>query len=234
LETWIQSVLSSDQLGLSALPAAFLLGVLGSVGSCCTLPVIGAVAGYASAAGERRGRREILLVGAFFALGTILSLAVLGAVAGFVGQVAGASLGKYWRLAAGLMMVAFGLVAVGLLRLRVPVPGMGRHAGDRGVGGALVYGLALGGATTACSFGCNPLLPVALGVAILKGATVLGAVMLAAFAVGYSLPLAAGLVGIGLGVGRLGRIAGRVMPVARIGGGVLMIAVGFYLLAGAG
>jgi len=49
----------------------------------------------------------------------------------------------------------------------------------------------------------------------------------------YSLPLAAGLVGIGLGIGRLGRIAERVMPVARIGGGAMMLVVGFYLLGGA-
>jgi hypothetical protein len=30
----------------------------------------------------------------------------------------------------------------------------------------------------------------------------------------------------------LGSIAGRVMPVARIGGGALMVVVGFYLVAG--
>ena len=233
MEEWIRHALVADNAGLAVLPAAFLFGVLGSVSSCCTLPVIGAVAGYAGGLGERKSRRELLLVAAFFSLGTILSLAVLGAVAGFVGHVAGASLGKYWRFAAGLMMVVFGLVAVGLLQLRIPAPRRLARAPGRGVAGALVYGLALGGATTACSFGCNPLLPMAMGAAVLKGATVLGAAMLALFAVGYSLPLAAGLVGIGLGVGGLRRITERVMPAARIGGGALMLVVGFYLLAGA-
>jgi len=232
VEEWIQHALSADRLGLAALPAAFLFGVLGSVSSCCTLPVIGAVVGYAGGLGERRSRREILLVGLFFSLGTIASLAVLGAVAGFIGNVAGASLGKYWRFAAGLMMVLFGLVAVGLLQLRIPKLNLEGKASGRGVAGALVYGLALGGGTTACAFGCNPLLPLAMGAAVLKGATVMGAAMLAVFAVGYSVPLAAGLVGIGLGVDRLGRIAARVMPAARIGGGALMIIVGFYLVAG--
>jgi cytochrome c-type biogenesis protein len=233
VEHWIRHTLSSDQLGLAVLPAAFFFGVLGSVSSCCTLPVLGAVAGYAGGLGERRGRRELLIVGLFFALGTILSLAVLGAVAGFVGRVAGASLGKYWRLAAGLMMVLFGLMAVGFLKLRVPGPRIERQAEARGVAGALLYGLALGGGTTACAFGCNPLLPMAMGAAALKGATLLGAAMLAVFAIGYSLPLTAGLVGIGFGVGRLGRIAARVMPAARIGGGIVLMGVGFYLLAGA-
>jgi cytochrome c biogenesis protein CcdA len=233
VEEWIRHALSGEQLGLGALPAAFLFGVLGSVSSCCTLPVIGAVAGFAGGLGERRSRRQLVLIGLFFALGTILALTVIGAVAGFVGHVAGASLGKYWRFVAGLMMVAFGLVASGLLQLRVPRLHVEAGAKRGGFAGALAYGLALGGATTACSFGCNPILPMAMGAAVLNGATVLGAAILGAFAVGYSLPLAAGLVGIGVGVEALGRIAMRVGPAVRIGGAILMIAVGFYLLAGA-
>lgn len=232
MEQWIQHTLAADNVGIAALPAAFLFGVLGSVTSCCTLPVIGAVAGYAGGLGERRRRRELFFVGVFFSLGTILSLAILGAVAGFVGQAAGASLGKYWRFAAGLLLVLFGLIAVGLLQLRVPRLNLKSRAESRGIVGALGYGLALGGATTACSFGCNPLLPVAMGAAVLQGATALGAVMLAVFAVGYSLPLAVGLVGVGFGVGRLGRLTKWMIPAARIGGGMVMIGVGFFLLAG--
>jgi len=72
---------------------------------------------------------------------------------------------------------------------------------------------------------------MAIGAAVLKGATLLGAVMLAVFAIGYSLPLALGLVGIGFGLAGLGRIAARIMPAARIAGGALMVVVGFYLLA---
>ena len=233
MEQWIRHTLSADQMGLAVIPAAFAFGMLGSVTSCCTLPVFGAVAGYAGALGGRRERREVLLVGLFFTIGTVLSLVALGAAAGFVGQAAGASLGKYWRLAAGLAMVLFGLVSVDLLHLPMPRLGLGNRAGRNGMAGALAYGLALGGGTTACSFSCNPLLPMAMGAAVLKGTTLLGAVMLGTFAIGYSLPLAAGLVGIGLGVGRLGRWMQRSMTVVRIGGGVVLIAVGFYLLAGA-
>ncbi|HMA95641.1 MAG TPA: hypothetical protein VKP30_23290, partial [Polyangiaceae bacterium] len=101
-----------------------------------------------------------------------------------------------------------------------------------GVVGALFCGLALGGGTTACAIGCNPLLPMAIAAAVLKGQTIMGAAILAAFALGYGLPLSAGIVGIGFGVGRLGNIAKRIMPVARMGGGALMVVVGFYLVAG--
>ncbi len=234
MEEWIRQTISADQAAVAVLPAAFLLGLLGSVASCCTLPVIGAVAGYAGTLGGRRSRRELLLVGAFFAVGTILSLAALGAVAGFIGQAAGASLGRYWRFLAGLITVLFGLIAAGLLQLRLPKLDLSGHAENQGVTGALVYGIALGGGTTACAFCCNPLLPMAMGAAVLKGATLMGAAMLGVFALGYSLPLAAGLVGIGFGIHRLGSIARRVLPVARIGGGVVMVAVGFYLLMGVG
>ena len=146
MQEWIRQILSADQAGLAVLPAAFLFGVPGPVSACCTLPVIGAVAGYAGGFGERRSRR----------------------------QVAGASLERYWRFAAGLMMVLFGLIAVGLLQLRIPKLNLAGRAEGRGVGGALVYGLALG----------------------------------------YSLPLAAGLVGSGLGIGRLGSVAARVLEAA--------------------
>jgi cytochrome c biogenesis protein CcdA len=57
--------------------------------------------------------------------------------------------------------------------------------------------------------------------------------MLGVFALGYSLPLAAGVIGIGFGVGSLGRVAQRVMPIARVVGGLMLLVVGFYLPKGA-
>jgi cytochrome c biogenesis protein CcdA len=233
MEEWIRHTLSAQHLGLAVLPAAFLFGVLASVSSCCTLPVLGAVAGYAGSLAPGTARRDRWLVALSFLIGTVLSLAALGAVTGFVGDVAGYALGKYWRIAAGLVAVVFGLVSLNLLKLKTPKLDLTSRSTKRSVAGALVYGLALGGGTTACAFGCNPLIPVAMGGAVLQGKTMLGAALLGVFALGYALPLAAGVVGIGFGVGSLGRIAQRVMPVARVVGGLLLLAVGFYLLKGA-
>jgi hypothetical protein len=50
----------------------------------------------------------------------ILALAVVGAVNGLGGRVAGASLGIYWRLVAGLVMVLFGLLSLDLVPFRLP------------------------------------------------------------------------------------------------------------------
>ena len=231
MEEWIRQMLSADRLGVLSLPAAFLLGILGALSSCCTLPVIGAVAGYAGTLGERLGRRRLILVGLFFTIGMILSLAGLGIVTGLLGQAAGASAGKYWRLVAGMVLVVFGLANLRLLRFKTPRSDPDRRALGSSAGGAMVYGLAVGGAAAACSVCCNPLLPMAVGAAVLKGAPVMGAALLAVFGLGYSLPLAAGLVGIGFGLTRLGNAAQRVMPAMRVGVGVLLIVVGFYLLA---
>lgn len=261
MQQWIQHTLSANLHGFAVLPAAFLLGLLGALSSCCTLPVVGAMAGYAGTIGGRPDRRRLLLVGVSLMIGTALSLAVVGAVTGFVGQVAGATLGRYWRFAGGLVMVLFGLSTLRLLNIRVPKIEIGKRAwgggfdaaggpapdGGRsdqaesvsagsaaptgGAAGAVVYGLAVGGATTACSVCCNPVLPVAVGAVAMKGAPILGAAILAVFALGYSLPLAAGMVGLGFGLGRLGLVARRIMPAVRIGFGVLLIGVGFYLLA---
>lgn len=231
MQHWIQQSLSADLNAFAVLPAAFLLGLLGAVSSCCTLPVIGAVAGYAGTIGERRGRRQLLLIGLSLMVGMTLSLAAVGAVTGVLGSVAGTALGRYWRFVGGLVMVLFGLSTLRLLNVRVPKVEIGKRVLGAGAAGAVVYGLAVGGATTACSFFCNPLLPAAVGAAALKGAPILGAAMLGVFALGYSLPLAGGVVGIGFGLGRLGVVAQRIMPVVNIGVGLLLIGVGFYLLA---
>lgn len=42
---WPTEILKSSSLSLAVFPAAFLLGLMASVTSCCNLPVLGAIAG---------------------------------------------------------------------------------------------------------------------------------------------------------------------------------------------
>ncbi len=225
---WVQQVLGSPA-GAAALPVVFILGVAGSVTSCCTLPVLGAVAGFSGSLGS--DRRDVLLCGMSFLVGTVLALSVMGAVTGFIGQVAGAALGTYWKLAAGLIIVFFGLVSLGMVPFRIPGFGLRTPVRRRGFASTMIYGLAVGGGTTTCSVGCNPLLPLVLGYTTVEGSAAWGAALLFVFALGYSLPLAAALVGLGLGLRKLGHVVSRAAPVVRIAAGVVLIVVGFYLLA---
>ena len=230
---WSAAILKSSTLSLAVFPAAFLLGIIGSVTSCCNLPVLGAIAGYSGTVGYDTDRRSILVAALFFMIGTVGAFAMLGAVSGFIGQVAGASLGLYWKLFAGFISVLFGLATLGLLPFNLARLGFtGNTWRIQSSGGATVYGLAVGGGAAACSVCCNPILPVALAVTTLQGHTLWGAVILTVFSIGYSLPIVGVLVGLGLGFKKLNSVVEKINPVIQKVAGVLLIILGFYLLAG--
>ncbi len=231
MSEWIRQILESPTPSLVVLPAAALLGMVGAVTSCCNLAVIGAVAGYSGSLGANQGRRGIALAGLFFMVGTLLALAALGAVFGFAGKAAGATLGTYWKLVAGLIMVMFGLAALKLLPFKLPSLDPSRWTTRRGLFGSAVYGLAVGGLTTSCSSCCNPLLLVVLGYATVQGGTLWGAAVLATFSIGYSLPIVAAMTGLGLGIGRVAQVAQKAAPIIGHLAGILLAVVGFYLLA---
>jgi len=228
---WSAAILKSSTLSVAVFPAAFMLGIIGSVTSCCNLPVLGAIAGYSGTVGHDTDRRALLVAGLFFMLGTVGAFAALGAVSGFVGQVAGASLGLYWKLFAGFISVFFGLATLGLLPFDLTTLGFTGKAWQMRSSGATIYGLAVGGGAAACSVCCNPVLPIALAVTTLQGHTVWGAAILTVFSIGYSLPIAGVLVGLGLGVRRLTSTVQKVNPILQKVAGVLLILLGFYLLA---
>jgi cytochrome c-type biogenesis protein len=164
-------------------------------------------------------------------LGTVAAFAALGAVSGFIGQVAGASLGMYWKLFAGFISVLFGLVTLGLLPLDLTRLGFTGNSWNMQSSGATIYGLAVGGGAAACSVCCNPILPAALAITTLQGHTLWGAAILTVFSIGYSLPIVGVLVGLGLGFRRLTLVVQRINPVIQKGAGVLLIVLGFYLLS---
>ena len=227
---WFEAALASPEFTIVALPAAFVLGLLAALTSCCTYPAIGAIAGYSAAAGEGR-RRDAVMAAVFFLLGTFLALVAMGVVAGLVSQALAGAIGRYWRIFAGLAALGFGLAALRLLPFPVPkFASPGKPGSAVGPGwDAAVFGFVVGGAATACSVTCTPLVAVALGVTVVKGRGLWGAVLLAVFAAGHALPLAAALLGLSFGKS-LVRAKGVVEGI-RIGGGVLLVILGFYLLA---
>lgn len=228
---WSAAILKSSSFSLAVFPAAFLLGLMGSVTSCCNPPVLAAIAGYSGTVGHDSDRRSLLVAGLFFMLGTVAAFAALGAASGFVGQVAGSSLGLYWKLFAGFISVLFGLAALGLLPFDRAKLGFTGNAWKIQSSGATIFGLAVGGGAATCSMFCNPILPVALAVTTLQGHTLWGAAILTVFSIGYSLPMAGILVGLGLGFRRLTSVIQKINPIVQKVAGVLLIVLGFYFLA---
>ncbi len=233
---WIQSAFewtttAFDSVGRSpaAFPLAFLLGLVSAVASaCCTLPVLGAVVGY-SGARQEADRRTNLLTAFFFMFGSTLAILILGGVAGFVGQVAQSSLGRYWKIFAGLVSIVFGLAALNLLPFKLPQRKTEKGEQSRSLFGAALFGLFIGGAVSVSSLACNPGIFIILGVAVLQGYTTWMMGILAAYAVGFSLPLATLVLGVSFGKAAIK--AKRAETAIRITAGILLIGVGFYFLS---
>ena len=218
-------------MGLAALPLAFLLGLVSAVASaCCTLPAMGMLVAY-SGTRENINRRTAFTSAIWFLIGTTLALMVLGLVAGLIGQTAQAFLGRYWKVFAGVVAVLLGLATLKLLPIRLPkrVQKDGSVSASGGKMGAALGGLFLGGGVAACSLPCNPGIFIVIGASVLLGRMVWGMVLMAAFAVGFSLPLSAILFGVSFGKASIK--AQKVDAAIRTVACVLLVGSGLYLLA---
>ncbi|HAO78669.1 MAG TPA: hypothetical protein DCQ92_06770 [Verrucomicrobia subdivision 3 bacterium] len=227
----IINTLQSASMGPAALPLAFLLGLVSALASaCCTLPAMGMLVTY-SGTREDANRKTAFASAISFMIGTTLALIVLGFVAGFVGQAAQALLGRYWKLFAGIVAVVLGLVALKLLPFKLPQ--LGRKTEMRsavpGMLGTVMVGLLMGGGVAAASLPCNPGIFIVIGASILMGHTLWGMVLMAAFGVGFSLPLGAILFGVSFGKASIK--AQKAEAAIRVVAGVLLVCAGFYLLA---
>jgi len=216
---------ASQPLGLVF---ALVLGVVSAATSaCCTLPALGILVGY-SGAQANDNRKAAVKKALLFTLGTIVSLMIIGGVAGFVGQVVQNSLGRYWKVFAGVVAVFLGLAALKFLPFKLSLgkfEGLGNRLGRTG---AVLAGLILGGIVAASSLPCNPGIFIVIGAAILQGKVIWAALMLAMFAIGFSLPLGAVLLGVSLSKISLAA-KGADAAIRWVAGAVLVIA-GFYFL----
>jgi len=230
LENWISQVFSAPEFGVLVLPAALLLGLITAFGCLgCSAPLMAAVIGYA---GSREGeqQRDIFVIAGFFMLGTVIALSVAGWIVGAIGQTVGSVLGLWGKVLIAIIVIFFGFAALNLLPFKLPSFSPVKSKLPPGILGASIFGLAVGGAsTTYCMACCGPImLPVVLGLSMLKGQAGWGALILAVFAIGFSLPMVAAILGIGLG--KLSGVANKIAGPIRIVSGILLIVAGIWLL----
>lgn len=216
---------ASQPIGL--LFALFLGTVSAATSACCTLPALGILIGY-SGAREEKSRRAAVGSVIFFTLGTILSLMIIGGIAGFVGQTAQTSLGGYWKLFAGVVAIFFGLATLKLLPFDLPAVNKTTTNCSVNIGPATA-GLLMGGGVAASSLPCNPGIFIVLGAAMLQGQVVWATLLLAMFALGFSIPLGAVLLGVSLGKTAL--LSNNADTAIRWVSGCILMVAGFYLLA---
>lgn len=207
---------------------AIILGAVSALTSaCCTLPALGILVGY-SGAKTADNRMSTVKSTLFFMLGTVLSLMIIGGVAGFVGQIAQISLGRYWKVFAGIVAIFFGLATLKLLPFDLSIGKVDSTRTRQGTIGIALAGFVLGGIVVVSSLPCNPGIFIVIGAAILQGAVPWAVLLLAMFAVGFAIPLGAVMLGVSLG--RFSLAAKGADTVTRWIAGTVMIAAGFYFL----
>ena len=171
-----------------------------------------------------REPRQAVQYGAMFVLGMILTHGVLGVAAGVSGAGVAMLIGRYWGLVLGPLLIVLGLVWVGWVRLRLPALVL-RARRASSVWGAFALGVPF--SVAVCPI-CTPALGVLLGVAAASASALTGALLLLAFALGRAIPIAFGTSAIGWAE-RFPAV-GRYQRWLDIGGGVLLVLSGLYLL----
>ena len=216
---------ASEPLGLLF---ALLLGIVSAATSaCCTLPALRILIGY-SGAREEKNRRAAVSSVVFFTVGTILSLMIIGGIAGYVGQTAQTSLGSYWKVFAGIVAIVFGLATLKLLPFNLSLGDSNKAISRSRNLGPAAAGLLMGGGVAASSLPCNPGIFIVLGAAVLQGQIIWAILLLASFAIGFSLPLGAVLLGVSLGKTAL--LTKNADTAIRWVSGCILVIAGFYLL----
>src|SRR5713226_7071365 len=208
-----------EHAGLAAAGVGFLAGLVFSFNpvALASIPV--------SLAYVTRGRdkSQALLFGAMFIFGMILTHVVLGLVAGLGGKWAAEVAGRAWGLFLGPLLIVLGLMWAGWLR--IPLPSFGfRASRPTAAWGAFLLGIPF--AIAVCPV-CTPALAVLLGVTAGIGSVLLGVVLLLAFALGRAVPIAIGAIALGW----LENLRGlsRFRRAFEVAGGVILIAMGFYM-----
>ncbi|MFN2569872.1 MAG: cytochrome c biogenesis CcdA family protein [Candidatus Dormibacteria bacterium] len=223
-----------------SLIATFVAG-LASFVAPCTVPLLPAylacVSGVSAAdladAERRSSFRARLVSGSLlYVAGFATVFVVLGAGAAHIGAGFG-HVGRPVEVAAGLLMVVFGLVIIGAIKgrrlardWRFALP---ERLQRRGVGGAYIVGAVFGLGWTPC---VGPYLAAAITLAGLSGHALTGAILLGAYALGLGLPF----VLFALAWASLPTLPARVRLLSRpltLAGGVVTIALGASVATGA-
>lgn len=230
MNEWINQVLSSDHASGTILSAVFLMGLLSVVTCGCNFAVIGVVAGYTGASYQKENQGYIWVRGIAFLAGAVVSMAAIGSAFGYAGELISDSLGDYWKIAAGMVAILFALYSMDLLPWKMAAITFRPSLSGQTAFSAILFGLLVGGLSSALNTCCNPFFPILLAASFVKGSSLWGMAMLTTFALGYAIPLAAMIVGLGIGLGKLAGPMATIGKVAKYAGGTALIILGFYFL----
>ena len=217
---------------LTALPLAFLGGVLTSLTPCIypMIPITASIVGGQTVGTDRRSKRRAVALTFAYVLGLALLYATLGLVAGMTGTLFGTVSTNPWlHFAIANLLILTALAMLDVIPVRLPAAVMTRAAsvGEGGrVGGAFVMGAASGLVAAPC--GAPVMAAVLTWVSLTKSAA-LGFLYLFVFSLGMCTLLV--VVGISVGVlGVLPRAGAWMIWVKRLFALIMLIMAEYYLV----
>lgn len=223
MEAWLSRIIS--QIG-GSLPLAFgaaLIGGLISAFSPCVLATVPLIVGYVGGVAGK-DRRRAFQYSLTFCLGLVITFTVLGALAAYLGRLL-TGLGRAWYLLLAAIMFFAALQLLGIIKndLSCRLP-----KARKGMAGAFLLGLLAGVISSPCA---TPVLAAILAIVAGKANVILGAALLAVYAVGHCTLLLAAGASVGFvqqmasspQTERIGRVLKGLL-------GVLAFLVGLYLV----
>lgn len=215
---------------------AFVAGILSFL-SPCVLPL---VPGYVSLmsgvsidrlkeGGSAAGARSAVIFNSLaFNAGLSVIFLTLGATAGLVGATI---LNNMWvRIVGGLIIIAFGLQLIGLLKISALYKDTRFFSDDkpRGMAGSFTLGIAFAAGWTPC---IGPILGGIIGLAATSGGWRSGLLLSAFYSAGLAIPFLLTGLGINQFLGFYGKFRKHLHKVEVVSG-VILIAVGFLVATG--
>ena len=217
---------------LTALPLAFLGGVLTSLTPCIypMIPITASLVGGQTVGADRQGKRRAVTLTFAYVLGLALVYAALGLFAGMTGTMFGTVSTNPWLyFAMANLLILAALAMLDVIPVRMPAALTTRAAsvGEGGrVAGAFVMGAASGLVAAPC---CAPVMAAVLTWVSLTKSALLGFLYLFVFSLGMCTLLIA--IGISVGVlGVLPRAGGWMIWVKRVFALIMLVMAEYYLV----
>jgi cytochrome c-type biogenesis protein len=170
-------------VGLAAL-GCFLWGVVSVLFSPCHLASIPLIVGYVGGQDKLVEGRQAALYAGLFTTGLFLTIAAIGVICALLGRMLG-DVGPYWTIIVGLILLWVAMDMLGVAKCSMGGSLMGRFK-LRGMGGALVLGLAYGILSGSCTFGF--IAPI-LAVITVQEKVMTGIMLIVLFGLGHCIPI---------------------------------------------
>src|SRR4026207_2464407 len=221
-----------DNQGIT-IPIAFVAGILSFL-SPCVLPLVPGYISLISGVSIDRlkegtsSRRAVILNSLAFNAGLSVIFLALGATAGLVGA---AILNNVWvRIIGGVIIIAFGLQLIGLLKISALYKDTRFFSDDkpRGMAGSFTLGIAFAAGWTPC---IGPILGGIIGLAATSGGWRSGLVLSAFYSAGLAVPFLL----TGLGINQFlscYKNFRRHLHKVEVVSGVVLIVVGLLVMSG--